>query len=1202
MNKIGIINAALFICFFTHINGGDFLKQFVKPEQGQKFFVGVVEEKEKLLEELTKDRAELAVSDKAFLEKVSQQIAETKTLLDAVEDELKKNFDNDLLLKEQSLLKESEQILKDTQRSQEDAVAINQELIVQLTQFLDDPEMEGFKKKYKLQERIYYSFEDLQALHEHILDYERRVAQLIDQEKGLNVEKDGRKRNEAILQEEYEKRQQSMQMITEAIAAEPTFAVDIERDKDLFKLEDRVYKYKIQLNKIKLREIRYKILSIEFQLFLTKGQLDVFKKHLRIIKSAIHVSEADIALAEEDLTKEQKAYFSSKESFQQQRENVIRQQKIKEKDLLALSKVHNIPLGTDIDEWSKKPKQTIDSYMSLIVIGALNSELILLGKEKDLLDAQIALEEEKFNYKKIRTEEKKTYHKISTRGFLTEDEISRERVEYEAKRKDSEEKLKLYQTKINSVGNSLNHLKKVIDRINALHDDAEKQKDTIFRGKYKEYGQFSQEIVRAEGAIKKQIDVLGKLTGVYSGIVSELNGTVRLIDFIGMELQASTIWYRPAYAITLEGVKNIISDAQAFFNDVRIYIKQFSGKVFISHVKAIFTRPLIIFLLLCKILLLILFFLFLKRQQANITSLFFVRGMQHGSLIHILSFIIGTILLFMRTYYKSIFLWIGVWFFCCMIPDHFVFILFYLASIPYLLYLSNRFMKFLITLNTQHGHVLLSEDFQRRFDLVVSTLLYVTIIIFFFRQGFMLSSVYLRSELPNILLAINFIILQLSLIFLITKEQIMGIIPERSDFWRWVYVHVNLYYYLILFFVIAIIVMSNPYVGFGRLVLYLLSGLIYMSLLIKGLSLLHGFVKNLTSFLFFSQDETMVRERFSYAKTCFGLVIIASFVLLGFIGFIISAKIWGWDVALSDLKKWMSFPLLLEGTTHPITTLSLLKIIAYVFGGLAVAYSLKQYVLARIFDLLLVESGVQHTVTSIIQYVVIVVALFIGFNSVGLGSLIGYLFTALALSVGLYIKDPISDFVSYFIILVQRPIKIGDYVKIDEETMGVVRKITPRSVILRRKNSTTIVVPNSYVVSKSIENWNYVRNFIAINDIILLVYYKEDPQRVKNLLLQAAESHSNVLKNPAPIIRLSNFSEVGYEFMVRAFISSAYTLEMWNIASDIRLLITKNFKENGIEFAIPVYRYDDAGIHYESMRAKDRQGAPEPQAVKITKE
>src|SRR5690606_37626183 len=161
----------------------------------------------------------------------------------------------------------------------------------------------------------------------------------------------------------------------------------------------------------------------------------------------------------------------------------------------------------------------------------------------------------------------------------------------------------------------------------------------------------------------------------------------------------------------------------------------------------------------------------------------------------------------------------------------------------------------------------------------------------------------------------------------------MGIIPERTDFWRWIHSQVDHYYYLILLFVIAIIVMSNPYVGFGRLVLYLLSGFIYMSLLIKALSLMHDFVKKVSSFLFFSQDEAVVRERFSYAKTCFGLVIIASFVVLGFIGFIVSAKIWGFDIELYDLRHWLSAPILLEGTTHPITTMSLLKLIAYVFGG-----------------------------------------------------------------------------------------------------------------------------------------------------------------------------------------------------------------------------------------------------------------------------
>ncbi len=1190
MKKIRL-SVLLLICVGNSGYSGEFLKQFVKPET-QKFFVGVIEEKQKLLDELKKEADEYAISDAALSEKISRHITESQTLLVTIEDELITNPDDDFLLKKQSLLKESEQLLKDTRRLLDDSISLRNELITQLTTFLEDTSFEGFKKKYKLQDRLYYSFEDLQMLHENILDYEHRLHQLTDQEKSIRAEKESRKRSLVSLQEDYEKRSQEMQLLTEHTKEEDIFGSDTMQEKDIIRLVEQLYKYKRQLEELNVKVITYKGRLVEFQIFLNKSHLELFKKQLRAIKSAIQVSEADVVLAEEDLAKEQHGYFAHKDALRLQLEKIVKNQKAQEMELNRVSKQLNISLGSDIDEWIKKPKQTADSYVSLVHVGALNSEVHVLMREKDVLDAQIAFEDAKFNYKKIRTEGKKTYHKISTRGFLTEEEIAKEHTEYESKKKDAEEKSKHYQTKINALSTILNLLKKSLDRVSILKEEAEKQKSIVFRDKEEEYKIFVAYIQRAENAIKKQIELSGKLTGIYSNITSELNSTIRLIDFISTELQASTIWYRPAYAITLEGVKNSLSDINAFLTDVRIYVAQFNIKVFITHVYDAFSRPLEAMLFLLKLLLCFVCLYFLKKYERVLVDVFFVKGQRHGNLTSIASFIIGTSLLFIQSFYRTIFLWIAIGLFAFMVPDHYICILFYLFSIPYLFYLSHRFTRYLIHMNEQYDHILLPEDFQRRFDFVFSTLLYVSIFIFFFRQAFMLSSVYLRSELPNILLAINFITLQISLIFLITKEQIMGIIPERTDFWQWIHAHIDHYYYLILLFVITIIIMSNPYVGFGRLVLYLLSGFIYMLLLFKVLSWLHDFVKRITSFAFFAQDEAVVRERFSYAKTCFGLIIIGSFVVLGFVGFVACAKIWGWDITFYDFKHWLSAPLLLEGTTHPISTLSLLKLIVYVFGGFAVAYGLKEHVLARIFDLLLVESGVQHTVTSIVQYIVIVVAVFIGFQSVGLGSLIGNVFIGLALSIGWYIKDPISDFISYFIILVQRPVKIGDYVQIDHDTMGVVRKITPRAVILRRKNSTTIVVPNSYVVSKSIYNWNYVRNFIAVDDMILFIYFKEDPQRIKELLYRAVEEHPKVLKNPRSIVRLNNFSEYGYEFMVRSFISSAYTLEMWDIGSDLRLLIAKIFRENNIEFAIPMYKIDEFGAYYET-RVKER-NASEP--------
>ena len=404
----------------------------------------------------------------------------------------------------------------------------------------------------------------------------------------------------------------------------------------------------------------------------------------------------------------------------------------------------------------------------------------------------------------------------------------------------------------------------------------------------------------------------------------------------------STIWYRPAYAITLDGIRNIISDSQAFFSDVRIYMTQFTLRVLLVHIKDLFSSPFNVFISFVKILLSLLVLFFIRRYENDISHFCFITARSYSTVGSIICFLFGALISFISKFYRVVFLWVFLWLLSSMLHDHYLSIVFYLASIPYLLYLSHCFMRFFMSLNVEYDYVFLPEDFQRRFELVVSALLYISIIILLYRQAFMLSSVSLRSELPNILLALNFIILHVSLIFLITKELIMAVIPERTDFWRWVYAQVDQYYYLILLFLIAIIIMSNPYVGFGRLVWYLLSSFMYMAILFKLLSICHSFVKKLTSLLFFVQDESIVRERFSYAKTCFGLVIISSFVVLGFVGFIVSAKIWGWDVGFADLKNWFVAPLLLEGTTTPITTMSLLKLIGYVFGGFAIAYALKR--------------------------------------------------------------------------------------------------------------------------------------------------------------------------------------------------------------------------------------------------------------------
>ena len=77
-------------------------------------------------------------------------------------------------------------------------------------------------------------------------------------------------------------------------------------------------------------------------------------------------------------------------------------------------------------------------------------------------------------------------------------------------------------------------------------------------------------------------------------------------------------------------------------------------------------------------------------------------------------------------------------------------------------------------------------------------------------------------------------------------------------------------------------------------------------------------------------------------------------------------------------------------------------------------------------------------VTRLLRYIIVAISVMVAFHSVGLGGLVTWFIAALGLSIGWVLKDPIADIVAYFIILVQRPVKIGDYIKLSEEVMGVV--------------------------------------------------------------------------------------------------------------------------------------------------------------------
>ena len=1140
------------------------------PGSEKKFFTTIIEERQERLAARKKERASLQSADKEFNSTITASTDQLKNQIAGYEQVLKQNPENEFVKQKLESNLERFQLLNDLKYSRSQVISLIDELNKLDQEYLADPDLKKFAQSLLGKDKVSYSFdEDLLPLHEKILEREKDIAALAEQEANANTELENRKHAAQASIEAYQSKKEKK---------EEPIGLTAKQKSDIEALKELVFTDRKAVDAMRISESEYKYALIKTKLFNAKQQLDVLKGVLRTIKPQTRISEADVALALDELDKKKQQSFSVKESYRQEIEKLNNEQKEKGRELETLSKRYNIALGAELDEWSKEPKRSANGYVALAQVGTLNDELLLVKRKKELLESALALEEERLRDEALRIGVKDSFYKMVNSRFNTEDEVNKEIKKYETPKAENKANFALYKERQTNVSALIAAQKKALENLKARQQAAEQEKSGIFKDASVDYEQYVALLKHAESKAQEQLDLLGKIAGVYTDILSKISNAGKHLDFINAELGSITIWYRPEHAISWQGIKNSLPDVQAFIKDVKDYISTIELKSLWNKVKGLFDSPWQMILYFLKFLLIFLILFVLKIYLPYITDkLVFVERVPFG--IRWIFILTAVFLGFGIKYLVSIAIWLSI-FIGLLIhpcPDPYAYIIFYVCSIPYLLYLANRWMKYLVYFNEKYDYCFLSKDYQERFVVVFSTLLYATIIIVLFREAFILGN-YHKSELPTILLAVNFIIFQIAAILLLSKDQILSLISSKSDFGKWIYELVDTYYYLLQLFLIAIIVMSNPYVGYGRLVLFILKRLLYTAILIQLLMWIHEWFKRVSSriFFYFDTDEEIARDRFAYAKTWYGLLVVLLFAVFIFAGFLIAARIWHWPEVLlriqnwSDVVVWIKTPFLLETTRSPISLFTIFKIIGFVLIGSVIAFAINRFVLGRIFDILLVDSGVQNTIASLIRYLIIITAIILGFQSVGLGDLVWYLIGALILGIGWVIKDPAADLIAYFILIVQRPIKVGDFVYFDENTNGVVRRITPRSVEIRRKNSTTVIVPNVLATTRTVANWNHARGFIAFDDIMVTIPYKVDPEQVRELLMRVLDESRVVLKNPRPVVRLESFSDLGYVFLVRGYLSSNHTLDMWDIASDIRFAIVKRLREQGIEIAYPV--------------------------------
>jgi len=220
--------------------------------------------------------------------------------------------------------------------------------------------------------------------------------------------------------------------------------------------------------------------------------------------------------------------------------------------------------------------------------------------------------------------------------------------------------------------------------------------------------------------------------------------------------------------------------------------------------------------------------------------------------------------------------------------------------------------------------------------------------------------------------------------------------------------------------------------------------------------------------------------------------------------------------------------------------------------------------------------GLRYTIARLANYFLITVGLLIALKqafSLDLTS-IAVAFTALSVGIGFGLQYIAADIASGFILLFERPIRIGDRITIGDDE-GDVTSINLRTTIVSTNDQISIIVPNSKLVSQRVINWSYGDPRARIS-IPVGVAYNSDVELVTETLVRAAEGVENVLTDPPPRVQFLKFGDYSLDF--RLLVWTRQPRRHPQIKSDINYRIEKLFRERGIEIPYPVQDLRVSGL------------------------
>lgn len=274
-----------------------------------------------------------------------------------------------------------------------------------------------------------------------------------------------------------------------------------------------------------------------------------------------------------------------------------------------------------------------------------------------------------------------------------------------------------------------------------------------------------------------------------------------------------------------------------------------------------------------------------------------------------------------------------------------------------------------------------------------------------------------------------------------------------------------------------------------------------------------------------------------------------------------------WGFSWAEIRGWASAAFFgFKFGPIELSLLSILTAIAIFVLGLAFTRMLQRWLASGLLRAPPMKSGIAHSIQMGIGYLGFIVSALLAASYTGLDfTNLAIVAGALSVGIGFGLQSIVNNFVSGLILLVERPIKVGDWVVVGNY-QGHVRRISVRSTEIETFDRSSVIVPNSDLITSTVLNWTHGNSLGRIT-VAVGVSYDSDADHVYNLLHQVAQENESVLEEPKPVVVFEDFGASSLDFTLRVYIANIG--ETLRVQTELRMAILRVFRKENVEIPFP---------------------------------